>query len=221
MATVKMAELLLDYTLHPRASIDNQNLRGMVAALHAGVKLPPIICDRASRRVVDGFHRFLAGQRLGWDTIAVTWQDYASEAEVYLDAVHRNAGHGQRLTPYDQARCLLRAQELRIAPEQLAVALSITVDRLADLRLRKLAIDPQTRPVAIKATLAGWGGRQLDQRQMMANERSSGMRPLFYVNQAINVLEGGLLDLDDPQVRDRLRRLADLLTVALAEVAIA
>ena len=61
---MKASELLLDYDLYPRERIEPFNVNQMIEALTAGRELPPIIVDRKSLRVIDGFHRVKAYQRL-------------------------------------------------------------------------------------------------------------------------------------------------------------
>lgn len=64
MRSLNTAELILDYGLYPRHSIDSQHVSYMVESIRAGVALPPVVIDKKSKRVVDGFHRVTAFQHL-------------------------------------------------------------------------------------------------------------------------------------------------------------
>lgn len=211
---VKTATLTLDYNVYPRQQLDATNVRAMTHTLEAKLSLPPITADRPSRRVVDGFHRFTACQRYyGEDAeIAVLWQDYPDEAALFEDAIRLNATHGRKLTPFDQARCLIRAKELHLEPERVAAAMSMTVERLANLELRKVAIGRDSKLVPIKHTLRHLAGQQLTEQQLSGNQAAGGPSGLYFVNQVINLLEQGLVDWQNTRLLEQLDVLAGLLT---------
>lgn len=212
--TVKTASLVLDYNLYPRQQLDNAHVREMVHALEAKTVFPPVVADRLTKRVIDGFHRITAYQHYyGSDAeIAVLWQDYSDEAALFEDAIRLNANHGRKLSPYDQARCLIRAKELHLEPIRVAAALSITIERLADLEIRKVAIGPDSKMVPIKYTLRHLAGQQLTEQQARGNQAAGGSSGLYFVNQVINLLEQGLVDWQNAQLLGRLDMLAGLLT---------
>ena len=211
---VKTASLVLDYNLYPRQRLDATNVREIVHALEAGITLPPIVADRLSRRVVDGFHRVTGCQHYyGTDAeITVLWQDYPDDTALFEDAMRLNAGHGRKLTPFDQARCLIRAKELHLEPDRVAAALSLTVERLVALEIRKVAIGPDSKMVPIKYTLRHLAGQQLTKQQVSGNQAAGGPSGLYFVNQVINLLEQGLVDWRNPQLLGRLDVLTELLT---------
>jgi hypothetical protein len=218
MPQVPITDLILDYTLYPRHRVDDTNVRKLVLALEAGATLPPIIADRATKRVADGFHRHAAYKRVqGAEArVPVEWRTYPDAGALFLDAVRLNANHGRRLAPYDEALCIQRAEELHLEPEQLAAALSLTVARVEEVRLRKTAISPTAHLMPIKATAAHLAQEQLTARQVTGNEQAGGMRSLFYVNQVANLLENDLVDWQNPRLVEGLRCLARLLDEVLA-----
>jgi len=212
-----LSDLVLDFTLYPRHIVDGTHVAHLQEAIHAGAELPPILIDKKTKRIVDGVHRYKAHLRALGDegTIRAEVQSFRSEAEMFLEAARRNAGHGRRLTTFDRLRCIQLATQLDINEDALAGALMIPVERVASLRVERMS-KPAVRtevPTALKRTIAkNMAGKRLNKKQIEANRRLSGMRAVFYVNQVIHLLESfpDVL-LDDTEGRERLQVLSDLL----------
>lgn len=200
-------ELVLDYDLYPRHTVDSMNVRGLRDAYDAGVKLPPVRADRTSKRVTDGFHR--VSMYLAHDPatlVPTELRDYASETEMLEDAIAANAEHGLRLSSYDRSRCLLLADRYGLAVERVATALRVNMDVLGQLRARKTAFDSSGNPLPIKRTLRHLAGSQLNERQQHANKRASGWSVRFHADQILNAIAGGIVP-DDAPTLEVLRRL--------------
>jgi hypothetical protein len=208
---VKAAELVFDYNLYPRNNINSMHVADIRRAIEAYVKLPPIVADRKSRRIVDGFHRARAALRISPDaTIDVEWREYESEAELLLDAISLNATHGEKLTPYDRARCIALAQQYGIAMIRLAEALRVRTVDLETLTTRKLAY-ADDGVVPIKGTLRHLAGMPLSNQQLNGNRRAGGPSPLFFIAQVKNLIENDLIDRSDESIMAALRELCDLI----------
>ena len=213
MREMKAAELVLDFDLYPRNNLDAHNVRGIVDALEAGVELPPVVIDATSKRVVDGFHRTRAKLRHGGDDamIVVIEKKYKAEADIFLDAMRYNAAHGARLDPCDRTRCTIIAEQLHIPLIAVAGALNMPLDKLGRLRDDRIAKGVGGLTIPLKRTNRHMAGRKLNKAQQAANERSSGMNQVFYVNQIIDLIEADLLDKSDDKLLERLRHLHGLL----------
>jgi len=215
---MRLAELVLDFDLYPRAEVDSQHVHYLCDALEAGADLPPIIADKESKRVIDGFHRYRAHKRIfGEDaTVAVVLKAYGSEAEMFLDAMRYNAGHGRSLTTFDRAHSVLRAEAFGISPEQVASALSITAEAVGRLRAERVGTlkvaGATAKTIPLKRTIRHMAGRELTAPQAEANAKLSGMEQLFYVNQLIMLIENDLLDTSNDRLMDALAKLTGLLT---------
>jgi len=221
MRTMKCAELVLDFDLYPRNNLDGHNIRAIADARKAGVELPPVIADKKSKRVVDGFHRVKERLQTGGPDaeIEVIEKTYRNEKEMFLDAMRYNAAHGARLDPCDRTRCTIIADRLRIPLDSVAGALNMPVDKLAGLKADRTARgNGQGLTVALKHTIRHMAGKKLTKRQREANDRSSGMNQAFYVNQIIDLIEADLLDKADEKLLERLRKLHGLLEELLAAV---
>jgi hypothetical protein len=212
MKKIKAAELILDFALYPRNNLDNVHVRHLTTALEAGAELPPVVIDRKSKRVIDGFHRVRAVLRFsGEDGELVTIEkDYKNEAAMFLDAMKYNAVHGAKLDSADRVHCVIVAEGLRIPLETVAGALHIPAERLGALRQNRTA-KSRNLTIPLKRTFHHKAGQKLTQRQLETNERSSGMNQSFYVNQLIDILESNLLERQDKNLMKRLSVLRHLL----------
>ena len=217
MRKMKLASLVFDFDLYPRRQIDTQHVHYMGMALDAGTDFPPILIDKASKRIVDGFHRArMFAKKLGPKaSVQVIEKSYRSEADMFLDAVRHNASHGRMLAPFDRTHCVLRAEALEIEPEQIASAMQITADVVGKLRADRVgklhgAVTP------LKRTIRHMAGRSLTQAQEDAHRKLGGMNQAFYANQLIVLIESGLLDKANEQLMASLAKLKDLLDHVLA-----
>ena len=218
MRRVKVGELIVDYNVYPRTTVDKVHISYLKEAEAAGHSIPPIVIDAKSKRIGDGVHRHhmylsLYGPE---HEIEVIERRYRSEAEFLADAIRMNAAHGKMLTRCDRVHCMLLAEQVNLSIDETAKALSMTVETLTELRLGRVAttltIPGQTgEPVALKRTIRHMAGRELTAAQVAANDKLSGMNAMFYVNQIILLIDHGLLDLTDVELITRLRHLAGLI----------
>lgn len=206
-------QLVLDMTVYPRVEVDSVNVKDLKDALLAGETLPPIIADRQSKRVVDGFHRIHAHRDLYGENapIDVEWRDYDDDRALYLDAVRLNAGHGRKLTRFDQARISARADELHIEPAEIAAALRLTIARIDEITLKKTAIGTTGKAVPLKGTARHLAQGHLTASQQVGNDRASGMSVRFHVRQVVNAIEHDLADFSDENLLRELAQLSQLI----------
>ena len=210
---IRLSDLVCDFDMYPRASVDSVHVRAIRDAIEAGEQVPPIITDEESKRVVDGFHRYRAWRRvLGSDgEVEVEIRSYDSEADLFADAVRLNARHGRPFAPYDRARSIARAVELGMTTEKIAECIGLRVDRVKEITMERTSTAPNGSKVVIKNTLRHLRGKRLTKAQQQANGRAGGMAPLFYVNQVTNLVENGAMDLENEAVVVALGQLRDML----------
>lgn len=210
---VPVSALVEDYDLYPRASVDSTHIADMVRAMEADIALPAIVVDRASKRIVDGWHRCRAVRRFGGDEakIQVDFRDYPDEVSLYADAVRLNADHGRKLTRWDHARIKLRATELGIAPTQVAVLIHRPVDYVtAKLHVAVHRTNGGTEQVALKRTLEHLDGAVLTEAQYVANQHASGWSATFHARQLCELIAADALKGSDDET-EALRSLLGLL----------
>lgn len=221
MRKAKVGELVLDFNIYPRANIDNYNVNTIAEALTAGVELPHIIIDKKSKRVVDGFHRVRAYQKIYGDDceVEVIEKSYRDDKQLFLDSIRYNANHGAKLDSHDRAHCSILANQLVIDDTHLADALSITVDKLSSLMVSHTAVGKGGLAVPIKRTISHMRGKKLTNKQADANKKLSGMNQSFYANQIITLIENDLLNVGDDKLMQRLDLLRGLLNGLLEKAA--
>ena len=212
---ISASSLIQDFKLYPRAQVDDYHVREIAEAITAGVILPPVIADLISRRIIDGFHRIRAHQRVHGANvkIPVDLRPYPDEPAMLRAAMVLNASHGRNLTLYDKARCLLLGQELGIERSVISQDLNITMERAEKLLLERVAASGQV----LKRTMHHLAGETLTQEQASNLGRAGGMDQLFYINQVVALLETDSIDWNRESVTLKLRRLSELLTEKLAQ----
>ena len=211
------SSLIQDFKLYPRAQVDSYHVGEMVESLRAGTMLPPIIADRESKRIIDGFHRVRAHQRaFGINAkVRVDLRDYPDEATMFKEAMTLNSSHGRNLTMYDKTRCLLLAKEMGIERTVVSTALNITVERADQLLLDRVAASGEV----LKRTMHHLAGKTLTEEQAEHNRaRAGGLDQLFYINQVVALLETDSIDWTRANVKDKLHLLSALLAEKLAQV---
>lgn len=218
MRKLKAAELVLDFDLYPRNNVDSHNVRTIADALATGTEMPPVIICKKSKRVVDGFHRVRAHlQHFGEDAeIQVIEKTYRTEADMFIDAMKYNAGHGAKLDPCDRTHCIIIAERLNIPLESVAGALNMPVEKLGNLKDTRTAKSGGGLCVPLKRTVMQFAGRRLTKRQEEANKKLTGMNQALYANQLIELIESDMLDMENENLMERLRVLHELLGGVLA-----
>lgn len=211
---LNLSKLVMDLAYYPRQIVDSSNVTSICDAITAGEAMPPIVACAKTLRIADGWHRITAYQKLyGPDAEAfVDLRDYADDRAFFLDCVRLNTGHGRRLSPLDCARCTTIGLELAITEEEMAQALRVTVGRLEDLKVRKIAFTPAAKPVPIKNTLGHLAGKEISPKQEDGNKKACGHAQLYMVNQVLNLFEYDLLDRSNVKLMAGLAKLHEVLS---------
>ena len=220
MKKYQLSELILDFDLYPRGGVDNHHVTEIAASIEAGASLPPLVIDKSSKRIIDGFHRWKAYRRIHgeeYETDCIE-KTYKSEGDMLLDAMRYNASHGRALTQHDKAHCLILGIKFNLSEARIAEALNLTTARngtLKTTRIGKLG----RQPLALKQTIRHMAGRTLTEEQGRANDKLSGMNQLFYVNQIITLIENDLIDSENGELLDGMEKLRGLLERFLRKAA--
>lgn len=205
--------LKLEHGLYPRHSVDSYHVKQLTEALRAGADFPAVVVEKATGRVVDGFHRISAVREVygGEALIEALERVYECEEDLFLDAVRLNAGHGRRLAPYDQARCAAIGQRLSVDRSRLADALSVRPAAVDQLSAERFGSELSTRsPIPLKRTIQHMRGKSLSKAQIEANNKLGGHAQSYYANQLILLLENDLLDVENEKLLRRVAKLKGL-----------
>jgi len=211
--TVQVSELAFDYLIYPRHAIDSHHVREFADTMRAGTEFPSIVVENKTRRIVDGFHRVKATQSVYGDnaTITAILRNYPTDKALFLDAAHINSAHGKRLASFDISHCLQIAHRLKIKDEEMAITLSISVDRLAKVQLTKTAFGPNGQPFPIRRSIGHVGQQRLTKKQYAGADLMGGQSQVYCVNQVINAIEYNLCPMNNPHFLERLEVLRNLL----------
>lgn len=209
---VKASSLVLDFNLYPRHHLDEQCIADYVDALKAGEKFPPVIVDKKSNRVVDGFKRTTAALRFGGDDadIEVEVRSYPDQAALLLESISLNANHGMRFSHYDARRCIVLCRQLKIEPVRMAAALRMTPDRLERFA-EGIHTGRSGEEIPGKQASMHLVDEFVTKRQADGIRKAGGNNQLFMVNQVINLIESNLLDQSNERLLERLAHLGELL----------
>ncbi|GGZ62327.1 hypothetical protein GCM10010387_64770 [Streptomyces inusitatus] len=139
--------------------------------------LPPIVVHRATRRVIDGFHRLKAARLRGAETIEVRFFD-GDEAEAFVLAVRLNVAHGLPLALVDRKRAAERiiATHPQWSDRRVASVTGISPGTVGDIRKRTVRPEPEARRVGQDGRvrpLDGSAGRMLAGELLTANPELS------------------------------------------------
>ena len=190
--SITLEELIEDLEIYPRTQISGAHVLRLKDAILAGESVPPIIVDRKSKRIVDGFHRYRAHRALKLDTMRAMMMDYATERDLVSDVVARNSCHGLPYSPFDRKRCVDLLRRYKIPDTRIVEVLHITKERIIEIR-EKAATGPTGDSEPVKRSLeSSLSGRDITQAEHDANQRSSGMQPTFHARQLVMLLEAGL-----------------------------
>lgn len=110
-----LAKIRCDGGTQPRATLDESTVDSYKEAVESGAKFPPIVVfyDGAAYWLADGFHRFVAWEELGRDTIDADVRQ-GTQRDAILFSCGANALHGLPRTNADKRRAvttLLRDDE--------------------------------------------------------------------------------------------------------------
>jgi hypothetical protein len=214
---VKAAVLVEDFDLYPRADVDSTHVAHIADAIEAGVEMPPVIACRKTKRIVDGFHRRRAHIRVFGDDadIRVVWNEYASEAELFEEAMRLNAAHGRNITSSDRTKCAIMANKLGISSDRIADALHVTVEKIESLLQYKVRVEGSRTPAILKYPVRHLAKREepvvLTKSQAEVMPRLGGNNQTFYVNQLIMLIENDMLDRSNEKLMERLEILKGLI----------
>lgn len=215
-----VASLVEDFSLYPRNRVDDSHVNDLVRALQSGAELPPLIACAKTLRIVDGVHRRRAFLKAyGEDAKAqVELRKYATDAELFLDAVEFNSHHGRKLDRHDQTRIVLRLRELNVEDKVIALRLHIPEPTIQMLSLR-IVTDSAGVSYPAKRGMKHLYGKEVTDEQIsaMRSVRSAEVGRLCL--ELTRLIDAGMVDMDDDAIVQRLSALQASLSHLLQTVA--
>lgn len=198
--TVSPGELVYDEAVYPRMKLSSTKVHEYTRMRKAGHEPPPVIACRATKRIVDGVHRWTVACELGIPSIAVEWRDYGSDAELFRDAVVLNTSHGLDLSPVDKVRVIDMGQRFGLKEFDLAGMLRTDARAIQKLMPRYATISTEDRGkvtlerVPLKASVRHLAGESITPEQRDAiSGNAPGASYLLLVRQLISGIQNDLL----------------------------
>jgi len=220
VVSMPLAELVEDMDLYARHAVDTSHVQSLVFALESGATLPPLVADKKSKRITDGWHRGRAYKRFHGNgaVVDVELVPYKSDSEMVLDAVARNASHGRKLDSIDRTRSVVMLRNVGCNDSQISVALAIPEKRVEKLVV-KLATAPRsakgtipgTNSITLKRSVLHMAGGKMTKSQANAHGTMPGTSFLLVAKQLHLALVEGMVNLDDEKLVEQLGLLRDVL----------
>ena len=207
----KISSLKRNYNIYPREGLDGFNVIRIRNAIEAGVELPPVIADKKTKMVIDGFHRIEAVKLISGPDgeILVDYHEYKNLAEMFLDAVRLNAAQGKTLLPNDIERIIEVAHDLEITPKYLAGALSMTASRIKGFEPTRIDASISVQDPGIQRARSVVA-ELVKIPEVIKKKKPENKCQLYFIRQVINFIEQGV-DMEDEKLMGRLEELYRLL----------
>lgn len=201
---IDLADIVLDKSIYPRNGVNEFNVARLASALATGAKLPPMVIEAATNRLIDGWHRYSAYKQRAVESVDVKQKTYATEADVFADAVRLNISHGEPLDGYTVRNAIVRLQQYGYGREQISEVVRLPVDRIEKVE-RGFASNASGEPIALKGGLSHMRRTTLNEGQQEINRHYSGGKATFHLKQLCELLETDMWPRTQPFAREMNR----------------
>jgi len=219
---VKALELIKDWSLWPRHEaneLDSTNVSKLKEVLRSGSKFKdPIIADKVSFRIIDGFHRHQATLLFyGNDAIVdVEFREYANEIEMFLEAARLNTVHGLPLSPKDKVYVILTARRKKIPLAKIGEILGMTKEKIKQFEEKRTAVTQEGEKIALSAGAMDLAGKKLTKKQETYARTANGMLPIVNARLLLNALRANAFPLTPNEIAI-LKELMEAIQAAIIE----
>lgn len=187
--------LVLDEQIFPRASVNPFVVGQLAESLTAGEGLPPVVVDRATRKVVDGWHRIHAVESLGGEEIEVQFFDYPDDRTMFAHSVKLNRVHGFKLSPYDLKNAILKLESYGFSTEKVSQIVGYATIHVEDI-IKGFASSQSGEPLPLKRAFSHMKGQVLSPEQEQVIRRAPGLSMAFYLERVNEALAADLVPIN-------------------------
>lgn len=197
---VKIKEIKFEQKFYPRFKYNWQVAYDYSQSMKAGANFPPITIALYKKKyyLIDGKHRIEAFKICKEEYIQAEILKNLSANEIYIEAIKKNINHGYAFSPKEKRDIVLRLQDMRYDAVAISDLVRIPVGKLNPFVADRLVRDISGE-VVVKSPLKHLAGGSFDfdvgNTQNIFNAKSQ----LHLLGQIINILDNGLMDLEDPK----------------------
>lgn len=227
MRTTKMKalELVMDWSLWPRYEandLDSTNVNQLKEAIKAGVALPPIIADKNSFRIIDGFHRVSAYLGLFGDDaeVDVELREYSNDTEMFIESARINSSQGLKLSPKDKVHVMLTLRRKKIPLAKIGEILGMTKEKVQSFLEKRTATVDTGEKIPLSAGAMNLAGKKLTKEQEKYARTANGMLPIVNARLLLNALRANSYPLTEKEI-NVLLELRDAINIAVSGLEVA
>jgi transcriptional regulator with XRE-family HTH domain/uncharacterized ParB-like nuclease family protein len=162
VTAISISSVVIDMSVYPRAEWSDATVNRYAEATEAGEKLPPIVLETGTHRLLDGMHRYRAHKQLGRTEIDAEHHDVPDGEPVKLYAASLSARHGDRISGKEMqgvARQIVAEHpefSMQIIARRLGVTRQSVGKWCSDITERRRIV---RKVKALLLTRAGWSAR--------------------------------------------------------------
>jgi ParB-like chromosome segregation protein Spo0J len=116
---MRLTEIKLDAQLWPRSREDKETVEHYAEIFE---ELPPVVVQKGTGKLIDGWHRFYAASKLGRVELQVEEVEVADNL-MFAEAVKRNLKHGVPLKRPEREKAILKLSQDGLSTRQIAEVL--------------------------------------------------------------------------------------------------
>lgn len=213
---LKISGLTFDKELYPRMETNWMTAYSYSQAMRSGEVFPPIIVGSFEGKlyVVDGWHRVEAKKMLKEQYVQGIVKDYNDKKTLFLDAIKYNISHGKPLSSQEKVRLIYKLkEEMGFDVAQIIGIVKVPMDKIELFKARVLT-GVDGKPIFLKSVVAR--SRASDEAKRAVNQDVLGsFNVVGLLSQLIELLESGVLDVDDEAIKPLAVKILGLLQMKL------
>lgn len=225
--SVPVNEIQIDEEIYPRSGVNWLTVHVYGQSMKTGAVFPPITLAiyRNKKYLIDGRHRLQAVKNLKIENIdceVFTGWDYK---RMFEESIRRNIAHGRVLSPFEKRKIAYKLMQMKYPNQKISELIQVPINSLStfiEQRLvntlsgKTIAGAPISQNVVVKSGIKHLAGQNLNESvsEIVTEDRQkaySMQSQLNLIGQLVALIKDGLIDIDNPKVRDELRVLINLL----------
>ena len=216
---VRIADIVFDLDLYPRVAHYWQTSYQYKEEMLSGARFPPITLALLDNKLilVDGKHRLEAVKSLKQEFIEADILEGLDRKQIYLEAIKRNIAHGQKLSPFEKRKAILKLRELKLSPSEISRLIQVPESNLQHFVGQRLISSTTGEEIIGKSgvkhlagkTFSGSKLREIEVYQLPINFRNQ----VDLLDRVIELFESGMIDKKNIAVLERIERLTNLLFI--------